>query len=162
MKLMASIPQGVTAWSNEFTGLPETSNNIGIVRSTESGLDIATFQRSFHSRNLEEIARQITAIAQASGATTSQRGAFPSWPPDSSTGLYKGVVDAYSRLFGSTITTEVLHAGLECGHIAAKYPLLEIVSIGPTLENVHTTNEKLKVASLAKMWDLVQEVLQTP
>ena len=76
--------------------------------------------------------------------------------------MYKGVVDAYSRLFGSTIKTEVLHAGLECGHIAAKYPSLEIVSIGPTLENVHTTNERLKVASLVKMWDLLQEVLQAP
>jgi dipeptidase D len=162
MKLISSIPQGVTAWSKEFAGLPETSNNIGIVRSSEGALDIATFQRSFHSTNMEAIAGQIVAIAQAAGATTDERGAFPSWPPDSSTGLYKGVVDAYSRLFGSTIKTEVLHAGLECGHIAAKYPSLEIVSIGPTLENVHTTNERLKVASLVKMWDLVQEVLQAP
>ena len=55
-----------------------------------------------------------------------------------------------------------MHAGLECGYIAEKYPAMEIVSIGPTLENVHSTNERLKVASLRKMWNLVQEVLQAP
>ena len=160
MTLISSIPQGVTAWSGEFAGLPETSNNIGIVRFAGGTLNITTFQRSFHANNLEAIAGRIAAISQAAGASISRRGAFPAWPPNSATGLYKALIGAYSRLFGSAMATDVVHAGLECGYIADKYPAMEIVSIGPTLENVHTTSERLKVTSLRKMWDLVQDVLQ--
>jgi dipeptidase D len=162
MTLITAIPQGVTEWSTEFADLPETSNNIGIVNTTGSAIQIATFQRSFHEDNLHAIAGQIAATSQDAGASSSQRGEFPAWPPNSNSGLYRAVIDAYSKLFGSEMTTSVIHAGLECGYIAEKYPPMEIVSIGPTLENVHTTNERLKVASLRKMWNLVQEVLQAP
>lgn len=162
LALIDAIPQGVTAWSTEFAGLPETSNNIGIVTANGSQIDIATFQRSFHADNLHAIADQIAATARSAGATSSQRGEFSAWPPNSRSALYKAMNDAYSRLVGSTLATSVIHAGLECGYFAEKYPAMEIVSIGPTLENVHTTNERLEVASLRRLWNLVQDVLQAP
>lgn len=161
MRLITAIPQGVTAWSQEFAQLPETSNNIGIVSSVNGTLNIATFQRSFHAEELDAIARRIADTATAAGASSSRKGLFPAWPPNSSTGLYRAVTETYSKLFGSAMTTEVIHAGLECGYIAKKYPAMEIVSIGPTLEDVHTTRERLKVASLPKVWKLIHGVLQT-
>jgi di/tripeptidase len=47
-------------------------------------------------------------------------------------------------------------------YIAAQDPMMEIVSIGPTIEGVHTTGERLKVSSLAKVWNLLHLVLQAP
>lgn len=162
VRLLAAIPQGVTAWSEEFDGLPESSSNIGIVTSTDRALAIATFQRSFRADHLQALAQRIAAHARAAGATSIQRGSFPAWPPNTGTGLYRAVLASYSKLFGAPMATSVVHAGLECGYIAAKYPAMEIVSIGPTLENVHTSNERLKVSSLPKLWNLLQEVVQAP
>lgn len=162
MALINDIPQGVTTWSTEFPGLPETSNNIGIV-STEGGvISIATFQRSFHAESLEALAMQIAAAAKAAGAESSRKGAFPGWPPKADSALHKAVSESYLKLFGSQMAADVVHAGLECGYIAEKYPTMEIVSIGPTLEDVHSTRERLKISSVARTWSLLQDVLQAP
>ena len=161
MALIGAIPQGVTAWSAEFPKLPETSNNIGIVGMSGNVLEIASFQRSFHAANLQEIADRIAALAQAAGAASTRKGAFPAWPPNSGTGLYKAVISAHKKLFGSGMVTEVIHAGLECGYIAERYPAMEIISIGPTLQDVHTTRERLNVPSLGPTWALLQELLQS-
>ena len=161
MALISAIPQGVTEWSAEFPKLPETSNNIGIVGMSGSTVDIASFQRSFHADNLAALASRIAALAEAAGASSTAKGAFPAWPPNSGTGLYKAVTAAHLKLFGTPIATEVIHAGLECGYIAERYPAMEIISIGPTLQDVHTTREGLKVSSLGPTWALLQEVLQS-
>jgi dipeptidase D len=58
------------------------------------------------------------------------------------------------------LKTEVLHAGLECGYVAEKYPGIDILSIGPTLEKVHTTEERLSVPSLDRVWRFVTELLR--
>jgi dipeptidase D len=60
------------------------------------------------------------------------------------------------------MVSEVVHAGLECGYIIEKYPDMEIVSIGPTLEDVHTTRERLYVPSVEKIAQLLAEVMKRP
>lgn len=160
LSLIASLPQGVTAWSKAAADLPETSNNVGIVRMADGTLQVATLQRSFHSENLEAISSQIVSIAKKFGASTTRRSLFPSWPPNTKSALATLIGKKYGELYGTPMVTEVIHAGLECGNIAAKYPEMEIVSIGPTILDVHSTNERVKVASLLKIWDLLQEVLQ--
>ncbi|MFO7972740.1 MAG: hypothetical protein R6U40_13460, partial [Desulfobacterales bacterium] len=43
-----------------------------------------------------------------------------------------------------------IHAGLECGVIGAKYPGMEMVSLGPTVQNAHSPDERLHLPSLEK------------
>ena len=74
--------------------------------------------------------------------------------------MYRKSLAAYEKLFKTPMKTEVVHAGLECGYIAARYPAMEIVSIGPTLENVHTPRERLHVPSLEKVAQFMHELLQ--
>lgn len=58
------------------------------------------------------------------------------------------------------LRTEVLHAGLECGFIAEKYPHMEIISIGPTLEYVHTPKERLHMPSVGRTARFLRELLK--
>ena len=160
VKLIMNIPQGVVEWSKEFPGLPETSNNIGIVKTVNNAVNISTFQRSFNPGTLENIAQLIETAAADAGATSTRRSTFPTWPPRADSKLYRESLAIYERLFRSPLKTEVLHAGLECGYIAEKYPDMEIISIGPTLENVHTPRERLYVPSLAKFSRFINELLQ--
>jgi dipeptidase D len=160
VKLIMEIPQGVYDWSKEFTGLPETSNNIGIVKTGNNTVNITTFQRSFNPEKLEEIAKVIETAAANAGAASVRRSSFPTWPPKADSDLYKKSLAAYQQLFKTPLKTEVLHAGLECGYIAEKYPDMEIISIGPTLENVHTPRERLYVPSLEKVSQFMNELLR--
>ncbi|MCF8053913.1 MAG: beta-Ala-His dipeptidase [Deltaproteobacteria bacterium] len=149
--LILAIPQGVYEWSKTFPGLPETSNNIGISETRDGELRLVVFHRSFNPQRLAELAQKIEATAKMSGATSKRRSEFPTWPPNPNSVLYKKALAAYERAFNSTLRTEVLHAGLECGFIAEKYPHMEIISIGPTMRYVHTPSEHLFVPSVERI-----------
>lgn len=161
VRLILDIPYGVFAWSKEFAKLPETSNNIGIIKTEDNALHVTTYQRSFKLEKLEEITGIIEAAAAKAGASSERRGFSPAWPPNADSDLYKKSLAAYQRLFKAPMQTEILHAGLECGYIAEKYPGMEIISIGPTLENVHTPAERLHVPSLEKISRFMSELLES-
>ena len=52
------------------------------------------------------------------------------------------------------------HGGLECGLLINKMPGLDAVSLGPELHDIHSPRERLGVASTARMYALVCEVLK--
>ena len=161
MALVATLPQGVQEWSTEFKGLPETSNNLGMVKIENDKLIVSTFQRSFSPVKLAAVTAGIDARAASLGAINKPRSAFPTWPPNANSELFKKTLDAYQRQFKTAMKWEVLHAGLECGYIAEKFSGMEIISIGPTVQDVHTTKERLYVPSLGKLAQLLKDVLKT-
>ncbi len=160
LDLVLAIPQGVVEWSEQFPGLPEISNNIGIIQTRNNALDLVAFHRSFNPEKLETLAQNIEQSAVAAGAVAIRRSAFPAWPPDPDSPLSQKAVAAYQRTFDSELKIVVLHAGLECGFIAEKYPGMEIISIGPTLEHVHTPKEHLFVPSIERISLFLRVLLQ--
>ncbi|PTN36017.1 aminoacyl-histidine dipeptidase [Desulfonatronum sp. SC1] len=160
IELILAIPQGVYEWSEIFPGLPETSNNIGILLTTDAALELTVFHRGFSPEKLENLAREIEQTAAQAGAATNRRSQFPAWPPNPEAALYKKALVAYERAFSTPLQTEVVHAGLECGFIAEKYPHMEIISIGPTMEYVHTPKERLHVPSVERVALFLRELLK--
>ena len=57
----------------------------------------------------------------------------------------------YQGLFSSEPVVQIIHAGLECGIIGAKYPGMDMISIGPTIKNPHSPQETLLLPTLAKI-----------
>ena len=63
-------------------------------------------------------------------------------------------------MFGTNPTVDVIHAGLECGVLLSKKPELDIVSIGPQLNGIHTPAETMSISSLKKCTDFIVRVLE--
>jgi di/tripeptidase len=61
---------------------------------------------------------------------------------------------------GQEARATVIHAGPECGTIGSTVPRLDMGSIDPTLADVHSPAERLKVASVLKLMDLLVETLR--
>lgn len=160
LRMVADFPQGVIEWSKQLPGLPETSNNIGVVKTGDDTLTVVTFQRSFSLAKLEDVARGIEQTATKSGAVATRRSTFPAWPPNPESDLYKKSLAAYEGVFKTPMKTEIIHAGLECGYMAASTPGLEIISIGPTMENVHTPRERVHVPSLERITAFLQALVR--
>lgn len=158
--LLLDIPQDVYEWSTILPDLPETSNNIGMVHTTDSSVVIKTFHRSFSPTKLEAFTQVVQQAATRAGATTVQRSAFPAWPPVPDSALYKASLAAYEKAFGTALATAIPHAGLECGFVAEKYPGMQIISLGPTLLDVHTPDERLYVPSVDRVLTLLREILK--
>ena len=56
--------------------------------------------------------------------------------------------------------SETMHAGVECGIMAAKIDDLDCVSFGPDIIDIHTVKEKLDIASTQRIWKLILNVLK--
>jgi dipeptidase D len=54
---------------------------------------------------------------------------------------------------------KAIHAGLECGLIGEKYPGMEMASIGPSMWDVHTSDEHVSIPSVRNFWTLLTAVL---
>ena len=53
-----------------------------------------------------------------------------------------------------------IHAGLECGIFYQKIPDIDIVSFGPTIENIHTPKERLGIESTKRTWEFILKILE--
>ena len=67
----------------------------------------------------------------------------------------------YKEMYGKDLNIVAIHAGLECGIFAGKLNGLDCVSFGPNLYDIHTTEERMEVASVQRTWEFILKVLET-
>ena len=70
------------------------------------------------------------------------------------------MVSTYRDMFDKDAKVEAIHAGLECGLFSEKLPGLDCVSIGPQMHDIHTSRERLEIASTKRTWDFLLAVLK--
>ena len=69
-------------------------------------------------------------------------------------------VESYKRLFGVDAKVKAIHAGLECVLFLDKYPALDMISFGPTLQGVHSPDERMLIPTVQKFWDHLLDILK--
>ena len=74
--------------------------------------------------------------------------------------LDSGTTSNRCILFGKEPKVQAIHAGLECGLLSEKLPGLDCVSIAPDMRDIHTSRERLNIASTERTWKLLVEVLK--
>jgi dipeptidase D len=159
IQLVTSLPNGVAEMSAEIEGFIETSNNIGVVELLEDGLHIISNQRSSVLSRLEEMTRRTEAISSLASANTERTKMFPPWQPNMDSSLLKKCVEVYETLNHQKPKVEISHGGLECGTINDRCKGMDSISIGPTIENPHSPDERLYIPSLSKTWNFLTALL---
>jgi dipeptidase D len=66
----------------------------------------------------------------------------------------------YTAEFGQPASLQVIHAGLECGLLAASHPHLDMISFGPDIRGAHAPGERVEIESVGRCWQLLQAVLE--
>jgi dipeptidase D len=138
LRMLIGFPHGVFAMSRTMAGLVETSNNLATVSVDDGVLRAHNSPRSSHPRELDLVVRQITAVADLAGATSTAAGPYPGWPPNPESPLLQVVENVYMSLFGVMPERRAVHAGLECGIIGNLCGGMDMVSIGPDIKNCHS------------------------
>ncbi|MBU0620745.1 MAG: beta-Ala-His dipeptidase [Gammaproteobacteria bacterium] len=151
---------GVAQMSDDFPGVVDTSDNLGVA-SLLQGAFKATFKvRSLHDGRADALADKLVSYAESYGLQAWKDGAYPGWTPNPSSKLLALCQRVYSEEFGQAASLQVIHAGLECGLLAASHPQLDMISFGPDIRGAHAPGEKVEVASVARCWMLLKSVLQ--
>ena len=86
-------------------------------------------------------------------------GQYPGWAPNPDSALLSLCQSVYRREFDGDSRVQVIHAGLECGIIGAKYPGLDMVSFGPTIRGAHAPGEAVEIGSVGRCWQLLRAIL---
>ena len=134
-------------------GMTETSSNLARVETNEKDIMIMSSQRSNVMSNLDNMCNTIAAVFKLAGAKVTHSEGYPAWKMRTNSELQKIVKLTYHKLFQKDPILKGIHAGLECGLFAERYPNLDMVSMGPTLRDVHTPDERLLIPTVQMVWD---------
>ena len=157
---LQALHNGVQEMNQKIEGLVETSSNLASVKQSDNAFDIVVSQRSATDSALDNVRNTVSAVFELAGADIQFSDRYPGWKPDTSTKLLKVAVESYNELFGKQPVVRAIHAGLECGLFATKYPNMEMISFGPTLRNVHTPEEKLLIPTVDMAWKLLVDIVE--
>ena len=152
---------GVAQVSADFPGVTDTSSNLGVL-ALQQGVCKATFKvRSLHDARADVLADKLAAHASAYGFQAEKGGAYPGWTPNPASDLLVLCQQVYAEQFGQPASLQVIHAGLECGLLAASHPHLDMmISFGPDIRGAHAPGERVEIESVARCWQLLKAVLQ--
>ncbi|MDF1540074.1 MAG: beta-Ala-His dipeptidase, partial [Candidatus Thorarchaeota archaeon] len=154
------LPHGVIRFSPAVDGLVETSNNVAVLTTTDTGLRLQMSTRSNLDTELTSTRRKIAIMGEVMRWNVEQDKAYPGWAPDPTNAFLKYVRETYEAAIGSEIVVEAIHAGLECGILGAGIPGLRMISIGPTIKNAHSPDEKLKIDTVGTVFDFLRSILK--
>jgi hypothetical protein len=138
----------------------ETSTNLGIVVLNDGQLEVKCLARSSVDTAVGDVTQMIASVWDLAGMKAELSGSYGGWRPAPNSPILGLMQEVHRELYGQEAQVRAIHAGLECGTIGGKVPGLDMISIGPTLEDVHTPSERLKIASVQKVMDLLVETLR--
>ncbi len=161
IRALYCAPHGVISMSRELEGLVETSTNLASVKMLpKNEILVTTSQRSSVDSRKWDIARQVEALFELAGATVTHGDGYPGWAPNMKSPIMEIARDAYTELYQITPAIKAIHAGLECGLFLQKYPHLDMVSFGPTLQGVHSPSEKMYIPAVERFWGQLSLILK--
>jgi dipeptidase D len=159
---LLALPHGIWAVSTEGdqVHLVETSNNLASLKIVDKELKVITSQRSPISSRLDAVTQQIESVVRLAGGMTENNGRYPGWAANTASPILKKCLEVYEERFGKKPVVETTHGGLECGVIGTRYSGMDMISIGPTIRNPHSPEEKIHIGSIGKVWDFFASLLR--
>jgi dipeptidase D len=158
---LSALPHGVIKMSADIPGLVETSTNLAVIKTGRKEITVATSQRSPVASEIDDIRQMVQTVFELGGADgVDCRDAYPGWKPNLDSEILKFTRARYQSMFGKEPQVKAVHAGLECGIIGERCPGMDMVSFGPTLQAVHSPDEKIYIDSVGKFWDFLVGLLK--
>lgn len=154
-------PNGVQKMSGTFDNLVESSLNLGVMRVIE-GEKAAIFRHSVRSSvnsYKKFISDKLAYLTEFVGGTYKVNGQYPAWEYKEDSLIRDHMVKVYEEVYGDKPLLEAIHAGLECSFFAGKIPGVDIVSLGPDMDDIHTPKERLNISSTIRVYKYIEKVI---
>lgn len=157
---LTAMPNGIMRMSDTVPGLVETSTNMSRVEMACGKAQLLFMVRCMVNYGKKQVVAMIDSVVNLAGGRIETQGDYDGWAPNPDSKILHVMKEGYEKLFGKTPEVKAIHAGLECGIIGAKYPQLDMISIGPTMRFPHSPDEKVNIASVVKFYDFLLDTLK--
>lgn len=158
--MLLEVPNGIQTMSADLPGLVESSLNLGILRTEEERVTMTWAVRSSVKSLKELICDKLERLTLRMGGEISWHGDYPEWPFNPDSRICRLCSEVYKEQTGKDAQIATIHAGLECGLLSEKMPQLDMVSMGPDMYAIHTSKERMDIASVERSYWLVREVIR--
>lgn len=159
LRAINACPDGIGRLSDTLPGTPETSSNIGVIATTEAGVQITCMVRSSVDSARDALCARIEDVFALAGGSVRLGAPYPGWQPNPEAKILGLLSEVHARRRGAAPEISTIHAGLECAILGAAYPRWEMASIGPVIRNPHSPDERVEIASVGHFWGLLTETL---
>lgn len=156
---MLLVPNGAFHYNPQLPGVLDASSNLGILRQENGKIVLSGLVRSNTNSRVSETVERIRYLAAMLGAELTTGSSYPAWEYRAESRLRELCCKTYREMFGAEMEVASVHGGLECALMAGKRPDMDMVSIGPNLEDVHTPQERAEIASLIRVWEYTVRLL---
>jgi len=137
------------------------SNNLAKIALSESGFYMLTSVRFFNRSEAYELEGVLESLGRSFNLKIVKNSEYPSWEPDFETSILQKAKDIYFEKFKVDPKVKAIHAGLECGILLDKAPaVLEAISLGPTIVDAHSPDERVKIDTVDFFWDYLVKLIQ--
>ena len=157
------LPNGIQSQNLAVPGNWDTSNNIGFMRTGDTGVGITSTITSAVTSRKHAMLDQMMLLADMAGpgVRAQQIGLdapeFP-WNPDSP--LLSIAKRSYERVMGRAPDVLVSVCSLELGMFTQRIDGLDTISIGTNLYDLHSPKERMDHTSAARVWPLIKDVMR--
>lgn len=159
INLLNALPNGVIRQSDAVKNVVETSLSLGVINTEADQINATILIRSLIESGKHSEQETLTSLAELCGASVIFSGDYPGWEPQPDSPLLALTRKIYADILGYEPEIKVIHAGLECGLLKKIYPNLDVVSIGPTIINAHSPDEKVHIPAVQTYWELLTKML---
>ncbi len=154
------ILDGVQSMTKSYDHVVESASNLGMV-STATGNFLAQVSAASTSDvGLYKITSAHEAISGMSNLTYTYYEGVPRWPDHPDSVLFNSVQNIFSQLYDEELPAGIVHHELECGWFAKKNPKLQIISIGPRIDDADTPSEALILDMVTKPAHVIMSFLE--
>ncbi len=159
VRLLMSLPHGVMSMSKRIPGLVESSTNLASIRTENGEVSIYMHHRSSSESVLDYLIDIHRAVAEIAGFDIKSFDRYPSWEPDPDSKLVKIAELSTKKVLNGKAEVTAIHAGLETAVIKQKYGDIDVIAIGPTINNPHSPEESVDVLSVDEFWKILLDIL---
>ena len=157
--LLNALPNGVIRNSDVIKNVVESSLSIGVLKTEDHGVKGTILVRSLIESGKDYVTELLTSVANLAGAKTEFSAPYPGWKPVNDSSILNLTQKHYAEVLGKQPDIKVIHAGLECGLLKEHYPNIEMISLGPTIRNAHSPDEKVQISTVTTYWNVLVNVL---
>lgn len=159
LDFLHSIPNGVLRYSDAVADTVETSLSLGMVSVTQDRLHATSLIRSLNALGTDFAKALVQSACRLGNMDVTFSGEYTGWTPNMQSPITQTTYAVYQQQINQEPAIKVIHAGLECGLIKQVYPDMDIVSIGPTIQNAHSPDERVHIPSVQTYWNVLTAVL---
>lgn len=158
--LLLVLPNGLRHRSMSIEGLSVASSNIGVVTTTPEEIIINASLRGAMESYVDTFALEMDALADAYGFATTHEARYPSWSYRADSPMRETLKTVCQEVLGKELQLIAVHGGLECGVFKAMNEDMDIVTMGPKTQDIHTPQEALDLASFDATFALLKAFVE--